>query len=426
MSEFFKLLPSSFIIITFLMISLLSVTRLKYSLKKTLLIVIPFLLALIAINTNFFSNYDLDFFNNWSVITVFLPEFILAYILGKKKGVSKVVAIIDAYVAFYMVILLKNISKIYVQNIILEYVIYLIFIPLLLLYFKKFYNSFHNELEKLIPKFLILLGVYSIFIFVEFYTYSYLIQDTDLHVLRLEIFGVAIISIYIISLGFFSLLIKYYKNTFITANEKELVDHQLKAIVNQEKIRNEKEEELKIIRHDMKHILITTSSLINEKKYDDAIEVINSYVAKIDENKINRYCNDPIINAIINYYKNLCIQNKINLKIKIKNIEKALKINSSDVAILISNCFDNAINATKKLKNNRLIEFKFINHDDKLILQMKNNYNGNIQYDKNNMPTNLKENHGIGTQSITSFCKRNNLILDYEINENTFILNIIF
>ena len=49
-----------------------------------------------------------------------------------------------------------------------------------------------------------------------------------------------------------------------------------------------------------------------------------------------------------------------------------------------------------------------------------------ITYDKNNVPTNLKENHGIGTQSIISFCKSNKLTLDYDITENYFTLSILF
>ena len=120
------------------------------------------------------------------------------------------------------------------------------------------------------------------------------------------------------------------------------------------------------------------------------------------------------------------ISNSAFSALKFKNIDKALKLKSSDLAILISNCFDNAINASEKLKSNRLIDFKFINTNDNLVLQIKNNYDGNITLDKNNIPTSLKQDHGIGTQSIASFCKKNKLTLDYDITDTTFTLSILF
>ena len=332
----------------------------------------------------------------------------------------------SAYVSFYIIVLLRNVCSIYSNKTGIIYLMYIICIPLLFFYLGKFYNKFHKEVEELIPRFLLLLGLYNIFIFLEFYIYRYLINTTEQYVLRLEIFGVATISVYIISIGFVSLILSHYKSTFIKAKEKDQVDKQLEAIVDQYKIREKKDKELAILRHDLKHVLITTSTLISQNKYNEALAFIKENADVIETNKVSRYCKDPIINAIIVYYKNLCIENKISLKIKIVNIEAALNMNSSEVAILLSNCFDNAINATKKLKKNKQIEFKFINNDGKLILQIKNNFDGSIQFDKNNMPTSLKTNHGFGTQSIATFCKKYNLLLNYEINDGLFILSIIF
>lgn len=421
-----EFLPSLFLLV-FCMVSLLLATGLKYSLKKTLLIVIPFLIILLYANILIFNPNKIQFFDNWSVLTVFAPEFIMAGFIGKRKGMSLIVAMLSAYVSFYIIVLLRNIITIYYfRNTVVVYLMYIVFVPLLFFYLYKFYRNFHNEVEKLIPKFLVVLAIYSIFIFLEFYLYRHLITTTTQYVLRLEIFGVAIISVYIISIGFCSLLIKNFKSSIVKANEKDQVEKQLNAILDQYKIREEKEKELSILRHDLKHVLITTSSLIKQNQYDEALEFINENVNTIESNAIIKYCNDPIINAIICYYKSLCKENKISLKIKVKSIESALNISSSEIAILISNCFDNAINASKKLTKNKLIEFKFINTDGKLILQIKNNYTGEIKLDKNNVPTSLRTNHGIGTQSIVSFCKKHNLNLNYEINENVFILSIIF
>ena len=419
------LLPSLILIIVCLN-CLLMATGLKYSLKKTLCIVIPFLIVLIAINGILFYPKGNIVFDDWSIISVFIPEFILAILIGKRKGISSIVAIINAYVAFYILILLKNVLSTYFSNNSILYLLYILFIPLLIMYLKKFYSNFHDKIEKYMPGFLMLVGGFSLFVLAEFYVYRMLISSTNLHVLRLEIFGVAVISIYLVSIFIFNTVLNHFIEINEKANEKELIQKQLESIQEQYKIRDEKENELRVLRHDLKHVLTTVASLISQNKINEAMQIINEQVETVENNRITKYCKDPVINSVICNYKELCLENKINLKIKIHNIDGALYIKGSDIGILLSNLFDNAINATKKLKNNRRIEVKFVNTDGRLVLQLKNNYDGEIEFDKNDMPTSFKEGHGIGTVSIASFVKKYNLNLDYEINNNVFIVSILF
>ena len=294
------------------------------------------------------------------------------------------------------------------------------------MYLKKFYSNFHDKIEEYMPGFLMLVGGFSLFVLAEFYVYRMLISSTNLHVLRLEIFGVAVISIYLVSIFIFNTVLNLFIEINEKANEKELIQKQLESIQEQYKIRDEKENELRVLRHDLKHVLTTVASLISQNKINEAMQIINEQVETVENNRITKYCKDPVINSVICNYKELCLENKINLKIKIHNIDGALYIKGSDIGILLSNLFDNAINATKKLKNNRRIEVKFVNTDGRLVLQFKNNYDGEIEFDRNDMPTSFKEGHGIGTVSIASFVKKYNLNLDYEINNNVFIVSILF
>ena len=104
-------------------------TGLKYSIKKTLCIVIPFLIVLIAINGILFYPKGNIVFDDWSIISVFIPEFILAILIGKRKGISSIVAINNAYVAFYILILLKNVLSTYFSNNSILYLLYILYIP---------------------------------------------------------------------------------------------------------------------------------------------------------------------------------------------------------------------------------------------------------------------------------------------------------
>lgn len=421
----FEILPSLFLIVVS-MIFMLKATHLKYTFKTTLIVVVPFLLLLITANLFLFAPLGIENYDNWAVLTVLLPEMIVAFFLGKRKGLSSVAAILNSYVAYYIIVLLKNVTHIFYDSIVLEYIIYMIFIPLIYLYIDKFYNNLHDKVEKLIPTFLYILVAYAVFIYFEFYMYRFIIQGVQAHILRLEIFGVAIISVYIVSIFLFDLILRQYHASFEKAKDKEKIDLQMKQVLNQFKIRDEKDRQLRIIRHDMRHILVITSTLLNEGKKKKALEFLNQQIELIDSTRIVEYCKDTILNAIICYYSDLCEKNNINLSIKMNNVEEALTIDTSEVAIVLSNCFENAFNASNKLEENREIDFRFINKNGHLVMKMKNNYVGKVETDKKNNPTTKEKDHGFGTKSIKSFVNKYNLILDYEIDESTFAISIIF
>lgn len=425
MIDILELLPS-LILLIISMGSLLITNGSKYSKKTTLLIVLPFMVTLIVVNIIVFKPHGLVSFDNYALLTVYLPQFIVAGILSKRKGLSMIVAMIDAFLAFYLLVLLRNLSSPVFNNKFAEYIFYLSFVPLLFAYLKYFYNNFHDQLEESIPNSIILLGVYSTCMLIVFYLFRYLLQTVQEKILHLEIFGLALIGTYILSIIIFDLIFKYYKSTIEKANEKELVDKQLTAILRQYEIKEEKEKELMVLRHDMKHLLLTVSSLFKNNQKEEALKVIEQYKDQIEETKDQRYCNNSIVNAILSYYSRICKEKNINLVLQIRDINEFENIKSSELAILLSNCFDNAIRATNKVTDNKYVEFKFVNSNGHIVMQIKNTFVGSIKYDKYNNPTSDKERHGLGTKSIVSFCKKNDLTLDYDISENIFTLSIIF
>jgi sensor histidine kinase regulating citrate/malate metabolism len=261
----------------------------------------------------------------------------------------------------------------------------------------------------------------------EISIYQFLIGAVESqHVLRLEIFGVAILSVYIISIIFMHYLIGQYHAKIVYIKDNEWLQNHLQYTVEQIKQQERKDSELRILHHDLRHILTTTSTLIQDGKNDKALEFLNQYISLISNTRRIRYCKDSFINAALDYYYNICKDNKIKFNCKLNNIEDALKIPSHEVAVVISNCLENAINASLRLESNRLINFTFLNNNGRLVLKVENNYNGIIELDEENKPTNHEENHGIGTASIQYFAKRNDLIIDYEMSDNVFKITILF
>jgi signal transduction histidine kinase len=425
MQALFDLLPT---LITgfFCMTILLVVSGTRYSLKKTLIITIPFTLLIVIANALIFIPLGLEKLEAFYFITMFLPEAILVIFIGKRQKLSLFTGILNAYLAFYIIRLFESILSRYTHHMSVLITIYIISLPLIIIYLGNYYNKLHNIVERSLPKYLWLLILYAISMLVEINVYRYLVTTTTEHVLRTEIFGVAIFSVYVISIVGFYLFLSKYDEKLITTFDNKLYDRQINAILKLGKFKETKENELRILRHDMKHLLIAINGLIQNGETDVAIETINNYVSLVDNTKNVKFCNEPLINSVLDYYNNKCLENSIKFSVKINNFEDILNVSIKELIIVISNCLDNAINASLKVPNNRFVSFIFLNNNGRLILQIKNKYNGKIQIDENNLPTNPSEMHGYGTQSIEMFAKRNNITLDYNITKTTFEITLLF
>ena len=404
----------------------------KYSIKKSLLITIPLLILVCSINIVVFMNNGIptdkldETLYFWFAITIYTPINLVIFIVTKRKLLSYLTAGVNLFLAYYFIALTGKLIQERTSVDWIIYIWYVVAISIAFVFIKVIYIKLQNTLETVLPKYLGLLTLYASLMILEIYAYSELIRDAQGNSLRLEIFSIAIISVYLTSIIIFYFIINHYRQTYEENSNLILMKGQVQSIQDQYKMREMKDEEVKILRHDMKHILITVSSLIKNEKNNEALDFINEYVSTIDATKGKIFCNDSIINSILDYYWNKAEQEEVTLNIKINNIEDVLNVPSYETAVLISNCLDNAIKAANKLKNNRIVDFTFWNNDGRLILQCKNNYDGIILIDKDGRPTNLAKGHGLGSDSIELFAKKYNLNITYQITENVYKINIIF
>lgn len=413
--------------ILFSMVLILIAVNLKYSKKKTLLIIIPVNILICTLNV--LLSEKLSFYNDWRMFLffVFLPQCILTLFISKKINFGLGTALINSYIGIYIIYLTYTVIHNFYPHNLTQFVIFLVGAPLLMVYMRFGYKNLQNNIENILPSLTTLLAIYSLVLFVEIQIYAFLIgYASNSHVLRLEIFGVAILSVYILSIIFFHLIIKLINNKMLELNNYKWVEANIAYTLEHFKQIERKNDKLRIINHDLRHILSITSTLIQSGENDKALEFINKYTEILEKNRTVRFCEDTLINSTIEYYYVLCQKNNIKFNCKINNIEDALNIPSHEVVVLISNCLENALKASLKLTDNKVINFTFLNNNGRLILQIENNYNGIIKLDSKNRPVNDEINHGIGTASIEYFTKKNNLILDYNITSDKFKIIVLF
>lgn len=238
------------------------------------------------------------------------------------------------------------------------------------------------------------------------------------------IYAVAVVMILVYVAVYHSLINQYnlqlaeYSNT-ILASQSESFQKQLEAI-------NSTEEQIKIMRHDMRYNLIVVSNMIAAGDNAGVLEYIGAVEKKLDETKEPAYCSNPIVNAILAYYAERAASKGIKTEVKFA-MPKTLSVDIMDFTAFVANALDNAVTACSKVpEKQRRLRVRTARNKVAYVIEIANSYSGTVVFDEDGLPVSKESGHGIGTRSISEFAKKNNAGLDYDVTEDWFELRIFF
>lgn len=171
-------------------------------------------------------------------------------------------------------------------------------------------------------------------------------------------------------------------------NEKAL----LKSALDYEQIQmfNEEKREFIKIKHDLTNIITTAQGFIEIGKPDKALEIFkntNKSLAGISEFSI---CSNDTVNTIFYIKQKEALKSDIEFRAKVDETYPIL-INDYDLARLLGNVIDNAINASKQLKYDKKIELFMSISSDGLDITVKNKFDKKAE-----KPKKSNINHGNG------------------------------
>ena len=393
-----------------------------------IIITIIYTILVIIGNLLFFKDKSFEYFQSLISLSIFLPFLILLLILSKQRIFTSMSFILNANLSIFSINILRGLALRYVHidPLIIDSISFVLY-PIIWTYVKYFYLDLENELDIEIPKICPILFLYTFLAIAELMIYKTLADMFDQPLLRYEIFSAAVLSVYFVSFFIFNQLFKAYKNRLVDTSNEEIIHKEAHYIEDKLMAYQLSKEELKIIKHDLKHVLITISQLMSNNQLEEANNYIQNFTEIIDTvADTKKYSNNPIIDSVISYYVSYCEKNGIKFNLQLDEFENTLNISDLDFSVFISNCLENAVNATNKLSKNKEISFSLINNKNRFIMQIKNTYNGKIKLDKNNYPMATTKNHGIGTTSIKWFIKKYNWDLNYEISKTHFTISILF
>lgn len=161
------------------------------------------------------------------------------------------------------------------------------------------------------------------------------------------------------------------------------------------------------------------------------IEELKKYLIQINGESLHDLdrieTNHVIVNTVINEKYAEARSKGITFICKINDMSQ-LKLDNQDIATLLSNLLNNAMEASEKQNDKKMIKFKMMCKGNKVVLSCKNTYNGEVKKVDSEFVTTKHqdaENHGYGLKNIIRIVEKYNG--DYVISpaENEFFVSII-
>ena len=232
----------------------------------------------------------------------------------------------------------------------------------------------------------------------------------------------------------FVLCITYLMFLFLYFKEYEANKEaeQRNQIMEMKRIQSEKELDairrsehaVSILRHDMRHFLLSISSYIENNDNEKALEYINEVIHTSDKTVTQRYCKNEIINLILSSHESELEHNYIHFEYSIQ-LPETLAVSDVDMTAILSNALENAIHAVLKLPEaRREIKLDMRLNEEKLLISLKNTYADKPDF-MNGLPYTSEAGHGFGTKSIWYVAEKLNGSCQFSVTDTYFILRVI-
>lgn len=207
---------------------------------------------------------------------------------------------------------------------------------------------------------------------------------------------------------------EYWKNV--------MFESYIKGLESQSYLVEQSEQNLKILRHDMRHYSMMIDSLLNQKEYEEIRNITGHIHEVVDENKITRYCENLVLNTVLV----TMAERAQSLQIAIHSdilIPRQIPVNEYEFAMVLANLLENAIHSVENLEiQKRSIHVKLHCSADHLLIDLENQCMQEVSFDSTTgLPKSRKgKGHGLGMQSIQAFCDKLNGTITCYCENNRF------
>ena len=189
----------------------------------------------------------------------------------------------------------------------------------------------------------------------------------------------------------------------------------------------EKIEQSRRTRHDIRHHASLVQELLEDGKVEEAKRYMAEYSSRLTVSKMGVYCENYAINALLNHYVEMADEENIRTDIKCAALADFTG-SDTDLSIAMGNAFENAIEACRKLENERerFISISANVMAGQLYITIDNSYDGNSKKESQNFLSSKRgySSMGFGMSSIASVANKYGGQIHIDEKDNVFSLSI--
>ena len=180
---------------------------------------------------------------------------------------------------------------------------------------------------------------------------------------------------------------------------------------------------VKELRHDLHHHDTVLLQLLKNGEIEKARHFLEEHGARISQAHTTIYCRNTIVNSVFSTYANVASDKGYPIQI-IANIPETIEIQSVDIASLLSNIMENAIEACDKVKSGSpFMDMQCDYSREALRITLRNSSDEAPQF-IDGIPQTTKTNGGIGCQSVLSVVNKYDGLVSFHWEAGVFTTKI--
>lgn len=200
--------------------------------------------------------------------------------------------------------------------------------------------------------------------------------------------------------------------------KNRLLRRQTESMSEHTALMQKNQAEVAALKKDLAKNYLETEKLLAAGKTSEAMEFIRRQTKILDSTRVKIFCHSPLINAALSIYFRRAEKSGIKVEHKI-DLPKKFSTDESDLAVLVSNLLENAIDASKK-NSEKKISLIMRNAGGQNVLEIENFFDRPIKIGENGLPYTTTIGHGLGMSSLELFAKKYDAFVDFS-HENKIV-----
>ena len=230
----------------------------------------------------------------------------------------------------------------------------------------------------------------------------------------------------ILMLCVYTMLISSFDQAMKTVNNEILLsrrEQQLHYLEGQFVTHKESEAAVKKLRHDLRHHDAVLLKMLEDGKTEEAKQFLAEHSTRIEKIRDMVYCRNTVVNSVLSTYASVAMEKGYRINI-IANIPEGIRIESVDLAGLLANIIENAIEACGQIKDGvPFIDVQCDYENESLRITLRNSCQKSPDF-IGSLPKTTKSGGGIGLQSVMSIVNEYDGLAKFEYQNGVFISKI--